>query len=72
MCRLAIDHSYHGKRLSDLLLMDALARAQRINQEAGFVGLFVDALDERAAGFFLHSGFMGAPVNSLMLFLPVA
>jgi hypothetical protein len=52
--------------------MDALARAQRINQEAGVVGLIVDALDERAAGFFRHSGFMVAPVNPLMLFLPVA
>lgn len=70
--RLAVDQRYQGKRLGELLLMDVLSRAQRIHQEAGVVGLFVDALDERAAGFYRHYGFMAAPDNSFMLFLPVA
>jgi len=70
--RLAVDQSYQGKRLGELLLMDALVRAQRIHHEAGVVGLFVDALDEHAAGFYRHFGFIEAPDNSLMLFLPVA
>lgn len=70
--RLAVDQRYQGKRLGELLLMDVITRAQRIHQEAGVVGLFVDALDERAAGFYRHFGFVAAPDNQLMLFLPVA
>lgn len=70
--RLAVDLRYQGKRLGELLLMDAISRAQRIHQEAGVVGLFVDALDELAAGFYRHFGFMATPDNPLMLFLPVA
>ncbi len=70
--RLAVDQHYQGKRLGELLLMDAISRAQRVHQEAGVVGFFVDALDEHAAGFYRHFGFMAAPDNSLILFLPVA
>ena len=70
--RLAVDQRYQGKRLGELLLMDVISRTQRIHQEAGVVGLFVDALDERAAGFYRHFGFMLTPDNELMLFLPVA
>ena len=70
--RLAVDQRYQGKRLGELLLVDAISRAQRIHQEAGVVGLFVDALDERAAGFYKHFGFMVSPDNQLLLFLPVA
>lgn len=69
--RLAVDQRYQGKRLGELLLMDVISRARRIHQEAGVVGLFVDALDERAAGFYRHFGFMETPDNSLMLFLLV-
>jgi len=70
--RLAVDIRYQGKGLGELLLVDALTRAQRIHQEAGVVGLFVDALDEGAAGFYRHFGFLPAPDNPLMLMFPVA
>ena len=70
--RLAVDLRHQGKLLGELLLMDAISRAQRVHQEAGVVGLFVDALDEQAAGFYRHFGFMVTPDNPLMLFLPVA
>lgn len=69
--RLAVDLRYQGRRLGELLLIDAIARVQRVHQEAGVVGLFVDVLDDRATGFYRHFGFMAAPDNSLMLFLPV-
>ena len=70
--RLAVDQRYQGKKLGELLLIDALVRAQRIHQEAGVVGLLVDALDENAAGFYRHFGFLPAPDNPLMLVYPVA
>lgn len=67
--RLAVDKKFQGRGLGDLLLVDALTRAQRIYQEAGGIGLFVDALDERAAGYYKRFGFEAMPDNPLLLFL---
>jgi GNAT superfamily N-acetyltransferase len=67
--RLAVDRRYQGKGLGELLLVDALTRARRIYAEAGGIGLFVDALDERAAGYYLHFGCDACPDNPLLLFL---
>jgi GNAT superfamily N-acetyltransferase len=67
--RLAVDRQYQGKGLGELLLVDALTRAQRIYTEAGGMGLFVDAIDEKAAGYYSHFGFVASPDNPLVLFL---
>lgn len=67
--RLAIDKQYQGKGLGELLLMNALIRARRIYIEAGGIGLFVDAIDERAAGYYQRFGFEASPDNPLLLFL---
>lgn len=67
--RLAVDRQYQGKGLGELLLVDALTRAQRIHAEAGGIGLFVDALDEQAAAFYLNFGFEALPDSPLLLFL---
>lgn len=68
--RLAVDQEYQGKGLGELMLVDALVRAQRIYADAGGIGLFVDAIDEAAAAYYLRFGFMTAPDNPLLLFLP--
>lgn len=68
--RLAVDKQYQGKGLGELLLVDALTRAQRIYTEAGGIGLFVDAIDEQAAGYYQRFGFVASPDNPLLLFLP--
>jgi len=67
--RLAVDRQYQGKKLGELLLVDTLTRAQRIYAEAGGIGLFVDALDEQAAGYYRNFGFEACPDNPLLLFL---
>ena len=67
--RLAVDRQYQEKGLGELLLIDALTRARRIYAEAGGIGLFVDALDEQAAGYYRRFGFKIAPDNPLLLFL---
>lgn len=67
--RLAVDSQYQGKGLGELLLINALTRAQRIYAEAGGIGLFVDALDEQAAGYYRNFGFTETPDNPLLLFL---
>ena len=68
--RLAVDRQYQGKGLGELLLVDVLTRAQRIHTEAGGIGLFVDAIDEPAAGYYQRFGFEASPDNPLLLFLP--
>lgn len=71
LARLAIDRHCQGRGLGSLLLVDALTRTQRIRQEAGAIGLFVDALDEQAAGFYAHFGFLPVPEQPLLLFFPL-
>ena len=68
--RLAVDRHFQGKGLGELLLVDALARAQRIYREAGGIGLFVDAIDEQAADYYKRFGFETVPDNPLLLFFP--
>jgi GNAT superfamily N-acetyltransferase len=68
--RLAVDQRYQGKKLGELLLVDALVRAGRIYREAGGIGLFVDAIDEETAGYYRRFGFRVAPDNPLLLFFP--
>ncbi|MFA7243294.1 MAG: GNAT family N-acetyltransferase [Sulfuricellaceae bacterium] len=66
--RLAVDKLHQGKGLGELLLVSALTRAQRVYTEAGGIGLFVDAIDEQAAGYYRRFGFIAAPDNPLLLF----
>ncbi|MDD2808532.1 GNAT family N-acetyltransferase [Rhodoferax sp.] len=68
--RLAVDGVDQGKGFAELLLVDAIGRSRRIHQEAGGLGLFVDAMDERAAGFYRRYGFQSCPDQALLLFLP--
>lgn len=67
--RLAVDKQYQGRGLGELLLVDALTRAQRIYVEAGGIGLFVDAIDDQAASYYRRFGFEASPDNPLLLFL---
>ena len=69
--RLAVARACQGKGLGELLLVDALTRARRIHAEAGGIGLFVDAIDEQAVGYYRRLGFDASPDNSLLLFLSV-
>ncbi len=69
--RLAVDVAFQNRGLGQLLLVDAMTRAQRIHQEAGGIGLFVDAKDETTAGWYRRFGFVALPDRPLMLFYPV-
>ena len=59
----------HYTGLGELLLVDALTRAQRIYTEGGGIGLFVDAIYEHAATYYQRFGFVASPDNPLLLFL---
>ena len=57
LARLAIDRGEHGQRLGGHLLVDALRRCVRGGREFGARAVVVDAIDERAAGFYRHFDF---------------
>ena len=66
--QLAVDVQYQGKQLGELLLMDAVRRVRLIQEHAGVVGLFVDAIDGQAARFYEHFGFEAFADEPLKLF----
>jgi GNAT superfamily N-acetyltransferase len=70
--RLAVDQSVQGHRLGELLLMDAMQRVRVIREHAGVFGLFIDALDDAAKGFYLHYGAVPFAHAPLKLYLPVS
>lgn len=69
--RLAIDQRYKGQRLGEFLLIDALKRALKQSSQIAAVAVVVDAIDEKAAGFYRHFEFMDFPDKPGRLFLPM-
>ncbi len=57
LARLAVDRTEQGRGLRGRLLVDALRRCVRGGREFGARAVVVDAIDERAAGFYRHFGF---------------
>ena len=53
--RLAVDQTFHGKKLGGALLADAAMRATR--SEVAVFALVVDAKDDTAEAFYRHHGF---------------
>jgi ribosomal protein S18 acetylase RimI-like enzyme len=67
--RLAVDKNYRGKRLGEMLLMDALNRCKR--SEIAAMAIVVDALDDSACSFYEHYQFIRFPDYPNRLFLPI-
>lgn len=68
--RLAVDRKYLGHHLGSSMLDDAIARVEA--SDPAVYALVVDAIDDKAAGFYRHFGFLPLPPNPLSLFLPMA
>lgn len=66
LARLALDRSEHGSGLGADLLRDALVRAVAGAHHYGARALVVDAIDDRAASFYRHHGFL--PLEGLRLY----
>ncbi len=58
VARLAVDRQAQGRGIGGELLWDAISRAFAANSLAVARAIVVDALDERAASFYEHFGFM--------------
>jgi ribosomal protein S18 acetylase RimI-like enzyme len=71
LARLAVSRKHQGKKHGELLLAEAIHRTVLIAEQAGVIGLFVDAKDDSARSFYERYGFVVLPGKELHLFLPI-
>ena len=71
LARLAVSRKYQRKGYGGLLLAEAIHRTVLIAEQAGLIGLFVDAKDECAHKFYERYGFVSLPDHVLQLFMPL-
>ena len=69
--RLAVAKTCQRQGIGKALLVAALGKFIEIFNVAGGIGLFVDAKDHAAKGYYEQFGFVALPANDLALFLPV-
>jgi GNAT superfamily N-acetyltransferase len=69
--RLAVDRTVQGAGLGRALLKDAILRTLNAAEISGMRALLVHALDEPAAAFYRHNGFLASPMDPLVLMLPL-
>jgi GNAT superfamily N-acetyltransferase len=67
IARLAIDRRHQARQLGSRLLAEALRLAVTASDAAAARLVVVDAIDERAAGFYRTRGFIDVPENPLRL-----
>lgn len=71
LARLAVSRRAQKQQYGKLLLAEAVYRTTLIAEQAGIIGLFVDAKDDVAQRFYLRYGFLPLPEHPLQLFLPI-
>ena len=71
LARLAVSRKAQNQRFGKLLLTEAISRTALIAEQAGVIGLFVDAKDDAARQFYVRYGFLAIPEHPLQLFLPI-
>lgn len=69
--RLAIDNEHSGQGLGGALLAEALQRTLRLSAEIGVRGMIVHAIDDQAAAFYRHFGFVDLPGSDRTLLMTV-
>jgi predicted N-acetyltransferase YhbS len=68
--RLAVDKSYQGQGLGELILMDAIKRSYFTSMQVGSMAVIVDPLDDEAVKFYGKYDFILLP-DSGKMFLPM-
>lgn len=68
LARLAVDARHQGEGLGGLLLAEALRKAVTAGDAAAARLVVVDAIDEAAARFYAHYGFLAVPENPMRLY----
>lgn len=69
--RLAVASAFHGRRLGETLLFDALHRSLLQCAHIASAGVIVDAKDEKAAAFYRRYGFTPILDADQRFFLPM-
>ncbi|NMF63811.1 GNAT family N-acetyltransferase [Brasilonema octagenarum] len=72
LARLAVDQAYQRQGIGEVLMIEAMQRALIVAENAGSIGLFVDAKDESAKTYYSGYGFVSLEDASLELFLPLS
>lgn len=67
--RLAVDERHQGEGIGEFLLMDALHRSLVQSVQIAAAAVVVEAIDERAARFYQHFGFIPFPTITSRLFI---
>ena len=68
--RLAVDQTYQGKGMGELVLIDALKRVLDATSQVASLAVVVEAIDENAVGFYQKYGFRPFLQYPLKLYLP--
>jgi predicted GNAT family N-acyltransferase len=68
--RLAVDTRFQGRKLGQLLLVDALKRSYDATKSVGSFAVVVDPLDDDAISFYIKYGFIEL-FDSKKMFLPM-
>lgn len=71
LARLGVDTRQQGKGYGKTLIAAALRKFLFIHEQAGAIGLFVDAKDQAAASFYSRFGFERLEEDGLTLFMPL-
>lgn len=69
--RLARDQQFRGYGLGEILLVGALKRALEHSRNIASVALVVDAIDDKAAEFYISFGFVALPDHRHRFFIPM-
>lgn len=72
MARLAVAKEAQRQGLGEIMMIEAMQRTLAIAENAGIIGLFVDAKDEAAKTYYEHYGFVSLKDTPLELFLPLS
>lgn len=70
LARLGVALGQQGKGFGAHLLLDACYRTVLVAEQAGVIGLFVDAKGETACSFYEKFGFVGCLTGHEQLYLP--
>lgn len=71
LARLAVSLRHQGKGYGSFLIAEAVHRTVLIANQAGSIGLFVDAKNDNARDFYMRYGFISLPGQDKTLFLPL-
>ncbi len=72
LARLAVSKEFQKLGIGSILLVESMKRAKVIADNAGVIGLFVDAKSFEVKKYYQRFGFEGTEENPLLLFLPLS